>query len=73
MVAAFIAHGQLFVTFVRPIAPALIRTFRVSLSCPRLHPRRAGWPRLTVTASVATRKPLVFRQSMNTDKEIWAT
>ena len=25
---------------------------------PRLHPRRAGWPRLTVTASVATREPL---------------
>ena len=25
---------------------------------PRLHPRRAGWPRLAVTASVATRKPL---------------
>jgi len=25
---------------------------------PRLHPRRTGWPRLTVTASVATRKPL---------------
>src|SRR5215831_16028179 len=40
---------------------------------PRLHPRRAGWPRLTVTASVATRKPLVFRQGMNTDKEIEAT
>ena len=40
---------------------------------PRLHPRRAGWPRLTVTASVATRKPLVFRQGMNTDSEIWAT
>ena len=25
---------------------------------PRLHPRRAGWPRLTVTASVATKKRL---------------
>ncbi|MFZ0899459.1 MAG: hypothetical protein WAN21_09185 [Candidatus Sulfotelmatobacter sp.] len=35
---------------------------------PRLHPRRAGWPRLTVSASVATRKPLVFRQGMNTIK-----
>jgi hypothetical protein len=40
---------------------------------PRLHPRRAGWPRLTVTASVATRKPLVFRQGMNAGKEISAT
>jgi MFS family permease len=37
---------------------------------PRLHPRRAGWPRLTVTASVATRKPLVFRHA---GKEILAT
>ena len=40
---------------------------------PRLHPRRAGWPRLPVTASVATRKLLVFRQGMNAEKEIWAT
>ena len=40
---------------------------------PRLHPRRAGWPRLPVTASVATRKLLVFRQGMNAEKEIWTT
>jgi Major Facilitator Superfamily len=34
---------------------------------PRLHPRRAGWPRLAITASVAMRKPLVFREGLNTD------
>ena len=37
---------------------------------PRLHPRRAGWPRLTVSASVATRKPLVFRQGMNSLRDL---
>jgi len=34
---------------------------------PRLHPRRAGWPRLVLTASIATRKPIGFQQGVNTD------